>query len=176
MKIKFIDLIFTLVLVLKIKCFDLELELSKLRDELSEPDLYLPKFDYSNPDTDSYEKISKYIGENNPKRNDIEPKDIFIANEEFKNYNQDIYLKRLTTELIKKEVNQEEIQYDRRYTLYGYPNATVYQQHKPKLAQSDDMVIRDISELGDTISFEPKMIYVRDKYNIVNIDLYVFQP
>jgi hypothetical protein len=179
MKIKLIDLIFTLLLALKITCIDLVLEnKNDFKEHTHEPELFLPKFDYSNPEIykgESFRKYSMFMSENSMKRGDVEPRDIFIGNDEFKNFNQETYIKKITTDMIKREVNQQEVQYDNRYTLYGFPNATIYQQYKPKLAQRDDILIRNMSELGDIINFEPKMIYIREKYIAINLDRYAYQ-
>lgn len=173
MKIKIVDLVFTLILVLKVQCFETTTNLLEHNldnnihsEQNNEPEIYLPKFDYSNPEFykgDSYQKISKFMGENYIKRSDVEPRDIFIANDDFRRHNQDTYITQLTTQLIKKEVNQEEIQYNRTYSIYGYPNATLYNKERPKLVQNYDMEIKDISDLGDMISFEPNVINVKDK-------------
>lgn len=127
-------------------------------------DLFLPKYDFQRPykfRKDKYNKLTKFVSDY--KRKQEVPKDAFIMGDDLIQEYEDIYKKEMLYRIINKEVNLEEVSYDKSHEIYAYPDLTAFRQQKPKFILNDDHPIKNYDSLGNFLKFSHKKIEVVDK-------------
>lgn len=128
-------------------------------------DFLLPKWDFQRPDKfkkEKYNKITRYVSDYKKKNENL--KDVFVFPEDIIEESENFYKKEVLEALIKKEVNIEDTKYNLNHEIFGFPDSRTFRNALPKFIPNENVEIKNFSEMGDLISFEPKLLQINDKY------------
>lgn len=127
-------------------------------------DLFLPKYDFQRPykfRKEQYSKLIKYASDH--KRKNEVPKDVYIMTDDLIQEYEEVYKKEILYRIINKEVNLEEVFYDKDVDVYAYPDLAAYREQKPKFILNEDHQMKNYDNLGNFLKFSHKKIEVVDK-------------
>lgn len=127
-------------------------------------EFFVPKYDFQRPYKfqkkgyhDLYRSLNNsenYMSENLA--------DVFIFSESHLKDTDNYYRNEILDNIIKKEVNIEDVRLSSDNDIYGFPDAKSFDE-SPKLIKDDDVHIKNYSEMGLNLIFTPNSLAINDK-------------
>jgi len=132
----------------------------------NEIDFYIPKYDFQRPykfQKKGYQDIYRYLNSDSDKNKNFDiPHDIFIFSDDHIKDSDNFYKTEILDNIIKREVNIEDVRLTSDNVVFGYPDAKFFDE-SPKLIKDDDVVIKNFADMGVNLAFTPNNLVINDK-------------
>ena len=128
-------------------------------------DFFIPKYDFQRPykyQKKSYQDLYNNLNSNSTTKETEVMSDVFIFSDAHLKETDNFYKTEILDNIIKREVNIEDVKLTSDNDVFGYPDSKYFDESS-KIIKDDDVKIKNFSEMGVSLSFNPNNLVINDK-------------